>query len=442
VKPPLSWQWSGSVSPIFSPSESQAVLQYGIEGTGTRNVRPSMRCAASSHSSQSRQTIFAPANLSLSEMPNDLRSQSVECANRARLYMGGEVANFPPIEAYAEFDRTPGRGVVASVRKPIALRKLSEIVAERREPRWLIHKIIEREVLALIAGPRGTFKSFIALHWAMTAAVEGHSVALLSAEGAGLDRRIDAWMRTYGGDVKLEELDAVAFERQLQLNAPETMAALQDSIGGLAAPPALIVVDTFSKFSAGVDESSNTEVATFLSQIVDGLRDRFAATVLVVAHTGHGDAKRPRGAYALMANPDAEYIVERPSPIAMTVTVSRDRFKDIESIAPLAYTAESIDLGRNDSYGDRVNSLILRETDAPPRATKAVGVNQQRAMAALIEWANAYPNQEILASNDAGALLSRHRIGRQRKPEVMAWLVSTGVLMQCVGGHRVIREAL
>ena len=39
--------------------------------------------------------------------------------------------------------------------KLIQFRHISDIVAERREAEWLIHKVIERRVLAVICGPRG-----------------------------------------------------------------------------------------------------------------------------------------------------------------------------------------------------------------------------------------------------------------------------------------------
>jgi hypothetical protein len=89
-----------------------------------------------------------------------------------------------------------------------------------------------------------------------------------------------------------------------------------------------------------------------------------------------------------MANPDAEYIVQRPNPTAMTVTVSRERFKDCASMPPLSYEAKVIDLGRVDTHGDPVTSLALRPTDAPPpKFAAAVGKNQKAALVALTEWA-------------------------------------------------------
>ncbi len=121
----------------------------------------------------------------------------------------------------------------------------------------------------------------------------------------------------------------------------------------------LIVIDTFSKFVGGLDENSNADVAGFLSNISALMRDKLGATVLIVAHAGHSDASRPRGASALMANPDAEYIVDRPVETGMSVSVTRERYKDSASLAPLAYEAKEIDLNRMDRYGESVSSLVM-----------------------------------------------------------------------------------
>jgi hypothetical protein len=244
----------------------------------------------------------------------------------------------------------------------LVLRPVSEIVSERRESVWLIHNVIEANVLAVLAGPRASFKSFVALDWSMRIAAAGNPVVILSGEGAGLGRRVEAWMMTHGHGKALDDLQLLALESVANLNADEEMADLQAAVDEAGIRPALIVVDTFSKFSAGLDENSNQEVAEYLSKLTIGLRERYTSTVLLVAHSGHGDAKRPRGASALMANPDAEYIIERPNPTAMSVAISRERFKDTASMAPLGYEAVEVELGRVDRYGEQVKSLVMKET--------------------------------------------------------------------------------
>jgi hypothetical protein len=256
-------------------------------------------------------------------------------------------------------------------------------VAERREPDWLIHKIIERDVLAVLAGPRGTFKSFVALDWSMRMALAGHSGVILSGEGAGLDRRIAAWAQHHRENLDLSSVPLVALERAVNLSAPVELGELVLALGCLEQSPAFVVIDTLSKFSAGMDENDNSEVAAFLAALTSEIREQFKCTVLLIAHSGHADAKRPRGASSLMANPDAEYIVERPDPKAMTVTVSRERFKDAPSMPALAYQAKVIDLGRLDRYGEAVTSLALDSTDLIPLRPKVTGKAQQTLLAAL-----------------------------------------------------------
>lgn len=326
--------------------------------------------------------------------------------------------------------------------KPIVLRHVGEIVAEQREPEWLIHKIIERNVLAVIAGPRGTFKSFIALDWAMRMALDGHAGVILSGEGAGLDRRISAWMDQHRESVDLAEVPLVALERPLNLNSVIELEALRVAIGELLTVPAFVVIDTFSKFSAGLDENDNSQVAAFLSGLSATLREELNCTVLLVAHSGHGDAKRPRGASTLMSNPDCEYIVNRPDPIGMTVTVTRERFKDAPSMPPLAYEAKVIDLGRIDRYGEPVTSIALVSTDAPPLSVKGRGCNQDKFEIALKEFARTHADDTHISSIDMTALCKAQGIPPKRRREVLDSFVNARILSPSVGGYAFHRENL
>jgi KaiC/GvpD/RAD55 family RecA-like ATPase len=273
---------------------------------------------------------------------------------------------------------------------PIVLRHVADIVEEHRETQWLdgLHKILERRVIALLAGVRDTLKSFIATHWAMTAAVKGERVVILSGEGLGLGRRIEAWMKEFAPARKLRELQVIALEKAVRLQVAEVMAALVAAINAAGITPTLIVIDTLSKFTPGMKENAQEEVSAFLDQLSAALRERYDCTILLVAHAGHGDAKRPRGSSVLMANPDAEYIAEKPDRKQQNVLVSRDRFKDSPAFPTLAYTANVADLGRLDRYGEPVTTLVLWEAAAgeliaSKRALK--GAAQKKLLAALQE---------------------------------------------------------
>ena len=53
---------------------------------------------------------------------------------------------------------------------PTIVPSWGEVLANPTRPKWLLRDILEENVMALMAGPRGTYKSFIALHWAMLVA--------------------------------------------------------------------------------------------------------------------------------------------------------------------------------------------------------------------------------------------------------------------------------
>jgi hypothetical protein len=342
----------------------------------------------------------------------------------------------PPIDE-SDYSETAPADTESEKDHRVVLRPIHEIVAEQREPEWLIDDVIEANVLAVLAGPRSTFKSFVALDWAMRTAMSGQAVVILSGEGAGLDRRVDAWMRTHASEKPIEDLPVFALERALNLNEDLDMVSLRGAIERLGRQPAMVVIDTLSKFSAGVDENDNGEMSTYLAKLSEHIRQQLGATVLLVAHSGHGDAKRPRGASALMANPDAEYIIERQSPTAMTIAVSRERFKDCPALPALGYEAKVIDLGRVDRRGKPVTSLALVTADVVmPSPKREGGRNQERALIALREYHRANPDSRFLTSADLSGILGAQGLrDRRRRPEVIAWLVASGILTNSIGGH-------
>jgi hypothetical protein len=349
----------------------------------------------------------------------------------------------PPLEAYQDDEpvdsssrETNENAQIAEPEAKLRFRHISEIIAEKREPDWLLDDVIEANVLAVLAGKRGSFKSFVALDWAMRVAQTGQAVGILSGEGAGLDRRADAWIRTHAPDTELMDLPLFAIERAINLNSASDMDRLQAATDDLDKAPALIVVDTLAKFSAGLDENSNSEVSEYLARLSWAIRDKYECTVLLVAHSGHSEDARPRGASALMANPDAEYMISRQSPVAMNVTVSRERFKDCPAMPPLGYEATIVDLGRLDKRGQPVTSLALKTSDVVTQApSKRNGVNQERALTALRELHRANPDCTFLSSIDMQALCKAQGINRKRRIEVVAFLVSTGILTPSIGGH-------
>jgi hypothetical protein len=335
-------------------------------------------------------------------------------------------------------------GVTSATGFSVVLRHVADIVEENREPEWLLHHVIEAKVVAVLAGPRASFKSFIALDWAMRIATAGSPVALLSGEGGGLGRRVKAWMQTFGGGQDLRALPVLALERPLNLNREEEMAMLVEAMDKAQIRPTLVVIDTLSKFSAGMDENSNQEVAAYLSAVSRFIRERYDASVLIVAHSGHGDADRPRGASALMANPDSEFIVKRAAQPNTHVEVTRQRFKDTGELPNLAYEAEVVDLGAADRYGERLTSLVMRQSVAqgerPISAQAPQGKAQRTVLLALRERQKRSETALVWTVEELRQIGRECGISRQSVHDAVEKLLMSPFLTATVGGSRLSNE--
>lgn len=309
-----------------------------------------------------------PADTPITELP----SQKAMCKMAAELpeiqqaFAKENFEDLGPLtaEQLAEFKPLTADDVHAAA--PTLARHISEVLSNPTKPRWLLRDELEWGVIAVVAGPRGTYKSFLAINWAMRVAVAGHAVYVVSAEGGDFDRRARAWLLYFAPEIRFEDLPLYVVERRLDLSGKEGIDTLREDCAKLRIKPKLFICDTLSKLSGALDENENTAVKAFIGRLDNGLKraeTAFDATVLVVAHTGHSDAGRPRGASALGADTDAEYIVSR-SEGTQTVTVTRERFKASPELPPLTYKAEVVNLGYHDDQGNEVTSLVMLPTEA------------------------------------------------------------------------------
>jgi hypothetical protein len=248
-------------------------------------------------------------------------------------------------------------------------RRIRDVLNTPTNPEWLIEDTLERSVIAIVAGPRGSFKTTITQDWSMRVAVElDETVYAVSGEGRDYDRRAQAWLKQHAPNRDPSTIPLYVVEKRLNLSTVEGIEAIRQDCVRLGIRPKLFVLDTFSKLSGGLEENDNTAVKQFIGLLDNGLKRAFGATVLLVAHTGHSTQARARGASALAADTDAEYIVSRNTGHG-TVSVSRERFKSSPELPPLCYAPKIIDLGRLDAKGRPVTSLAL-EAAAPPEAPR------------------------------------------------------------------------
>lgn len=188
---------------------------------------------------------------------------------------------------------------------------------EVRPPDYLIAGTLEAESFACLFGMSGGGKSFMAIDWALSLAsgtpwhgraVKQAPVVYINGEGQGdLTRRLEAW-----GIARKVDPQAVPFflsRTAAQLSEPASLEAVTRAIEAAAervGDPGLIVLDTLARNAGGIDENSAKDMGQVV-RACDHLRETFAATVLLVHHSGKNPEQGARGSSALRAAVDTEF---------------------------------------------------------------------------------------------------------------------------------------
>jgi len=229
------------------------------------------------------------------------------------------------------------------------------------DPEPLIEGLVDHGTVTKLVGESGKGKSFVAIDWSLCIAtgrrwqgrkVRKGRVLYIAAEGAfGLKKRIRAWKRTFG-DVPADAF--VLIPDAVQLADAGQLAALMR----VAKDFDVVVIDTLSRTSAGLEENSAKDMGLYINacyKVRDAAHEA-GATVLVVHHTGY-DTKRARGSSALFANGDGEILIESDDPHkVMKMTVKKR--KDGEAGQELYMCLETVDCGD-------WTSCVVQELGAP-----------------------------------------------------------------------------
>lgn len=327
-----------------------------------------------------------------------------------------------------------------TVSAPIVFRPILELIATPTQVNWLLPDLIAEGTIVLVAGKRGSFKSFIVLHWLMKLAIKQVPVFLISAEGAGLGRRVEAWLKAYAPNVDPATLPFRAHEQRVDFNDAGSLIAVRAAIDASGLVPKVLVIDTFSKNSGSLDENSNSEVKAFLGRLDTGLRTPLKLTVILVAHTGHSDPTRVRGASAIEADTDTFLLVKRKGQERI-VTVDRNRFKDAPEMPPIKYHADEVNLGRDDSEGKPITSLVMlegsEETCGTVTRSAPKGKAQQEILEVLVKRQAEVESPLIWTIEDMRKI-GRNLLGQHKSTALYAvkGLVGSEFLTSAVDGYQ------
>jgi hypothetical protein len=191
-------------------------------------------------------------------------------------------------------------------------------------PKWLIHGLFEQDGLVMLVGPPGSFKSFLAIDWALSIAsgrnwsgrpTEPGRVLYALGEGkASLLKRVEAWMwrnqLTREERARLNANFRVTFDVP-QLAVPRDVSRFCEELDVDGFQPTVFFIDTLARSYVGKNENDPMDVGLWV-EAADRLRQRGMA-VIALHHTKKNTefGLQYRGTTAFPGAMDSMFTLER-----------------------------------------------------------------------------------------------------------------------------------
>ncbi len=254
-------------------------------------------------------------------------------------------------------------------------------------PAWLIDGILTVNGLSVLWGASGALKSFAAVDIGLCIAtgllwhgkvVQQGLVVYIAAEGSyGLAKRAVGWRRSRGKDGPKPKFKLIP--HSVALPTPDDTNALIAAIGALDEKPLLIVIDTMARTFGAGDENKQADMNAYVGA-ADRLREATGANVMIVHHSGVGEAKRERGSNVLRGAADTVIQVKRDGDrIELVNAAPEGKQKDAEEFATIGLRTQKITY---EQAGVEHSTLILNLDEGAPVA-EAAGHSKTGAEAPL-----------------------------------------------------------
>lgn len=267
-------------------------------------------------------------------------------------------------------------------------------------PKWLIDGLFEQDALVMLYGPPGSFKSFLAIDWALCLAsgrpwngrvVAPSRVLYMLGEGkASLLKRIKAWVYHNGlsraEEARLNANFRVTFEVP-QLAIPREASEFTDELIEDGFDPTTVIIDTLARSYVGKSENDPMDTGLWIES-VDALRQR-GITVLVLHHTRKNTefGLQYRGSTAWMGAMDTAFVLERnPEGYKGYSKLNCSKQKDHQEPPDIWLQSAQIRLPEA-----LEGSIVLQEVGRPGEAEEEALRAEEEALEAIINGLLADP---------------------------------------------------
>ncbi len=293
----------------------------------------------------------------------------------------------------------PALGAVLFAKATLMVLTLRELL-ELPPPEWEVDRLIPRGGITVLFGDGGTKKSFVALDWALRAALSlpwaerpmrPRRTLYVAAEGvSGMPDRVRAW--AYGNQVPLDKVLAApvwVYPQAVNLTDERATEVLIEMIRGKEVDR--VVIDTLRRAMPGRDENSASDIGAVVTAC-DRIRVEASADLLVIHHSPASSGLRPRGSTSVRDDADVVLGMERVD--AYTSRLFPSKLKDAAEFDRLditfqeAFTHAEGEEERTSLYTSRIGPADEPEARPAKATAYEVLINQvvASAMQGVAEW--------------------------------------------------------
>lgn len=280
-------------------------------------------------------------------------------------------------------------------RRPRFIREPFDEIQPRGEE-YITKGMIPAHGVGFLNGPSGSFKTFLALEWALRIAggeailerrTRQVGVIYIAAEAPnGVRKRVEAWKSERGRGYRPFELIGQAPDLRDRAQVEELAAEI-----GLASEDmlpcrlGLVVIDTLSASIPGADENGAVDMSAVMANL-HWLAAQIGGFVLIVSHTGKDETRGVRGWSGQYAAADAVIMLSREEGSDLA-TGRIAKLKEGEDGARFAFRLERVPMGF-DGDGDEISSAVVAYEDAQslsakPRKDRSLNPGETIVLAAV-----------------------------------------------------------